>query len=855
MPRGQRRKFKLQVTLSKVISRELTRRVRKKSIEPDIINQAALVSPRQIRDVLTPVASELIHSACHDSGCSGSHSNVASRDQKENIQHDNDSEYINIIEDDSISSKKIRCREIKSSDATSRFDEHQIDASRLRECVVEEKRLLQSSSKSRGLQVPMELEIEESRESNADNPKILCVHNDSISTGDKSSSKFKECNADGILDQNSAYASDKSSLTSFNSVSLKLHIGDMVHVTKEKHSKFGLQGMITKLTACFVYFKETTTNTTIQIKRDFVTRIAPEAPTSPLHSTSSSTNFFSVRPINDTSNNKTTSVTIHSRNQMMVCDILKPGDYVRVSKEKHPKYGSHGFIERKTNCFAFVKDSETSNTFRIKPEFLSLDSLSESGDTQETKISFNSAIQHECQQPLTGITHEVHNEATLELKNKTEGTEGRIKVKELHAKHGGKFGTIQRKTQLFHFVTFDEDSSKEVRIKSHFLTRLDGSNEIDVCNNAPINYRNSAIFDIQSWAVPPIPDNNKLKFGNFPIERVVVSMKQALDLDCVFKLIWNGRWKKVVFELDPKKNNELPIRDFTTCRTEGWELYYAEVDKTKVRGQHHGMFNQPKTVTAYYVQTEGPNVESVDLLQRELLLGDFSTLPSRKVWDRRHLSLSPAKKIDGQYALFQVGSSDIEMIDDVGTTGCGFIEEGYMAQLLGGNPTATRALAIQVRIHVPSKGIFKGMLMRKRGMARGRIELNESLQKVPPSKILEDGLKDGFITIKQMFPSDSSKQVDRIMTGAKMVTKTFTKGLKNGTECKFPPMVARIWEALNVPVDKIENYLSVSKYPANLRHSCQFVCALLFSDDPNRSPHILVSPLPPLNSRRGCRCC
>ncbi len=140
-------------------------------------------------------------------------------------------------------------------------------------------------------------------------------------------------------------------------------------------------------------------------------------------------------------------------------------------------------------------------------------------------------------------------------------------------------------------------------------------------------------------------------------------------------------------------------------------------------------------------------------------------------------------------------------------------------------------------------------------MARGRIELNESLQKVPPSKILEDGLKDGFITIKQMFPSDSSKQVDRIMTGAKMVTKTFTMGLKNGTECKFPPMVARIWEALNVPVDKIENYLSVSKYPANLRHSCQFVCALLFSDDPNRSPHILVSPLPPLNSRRGCRCC
>jgi len=143
--------------------------------------------------------------------------------------------------------------------------------------------------------------------------------------------------------------------------------------------------------------------------------------------------------------------------------------------------------------------------------------------------------------------------------------------------------------------------------------------------------------------------------------------------------------------------------------------------------------------------------------------------------------------------------------------------------------------------------------MRKRGMTGGRIELNESLQKVSPSQILEDGLKDGFITIKQAFPSDSCNQVDRIMTGTKMVTKTFTKGLRNGTECKFPTMVARVWEALNVPVDKITRYLSMSKSPANLRHSCECVYALLFSKF--KFDHLIFSSFPLLNCRRGCWCC
>mmetsp|Transcript_10284 Transcript_10284/g.22033 ORF Transcript_10284/g.22033 Transcript_10284/m.22033 type:complete len:907 (+) Transcript_10284:144-2864(+) len=906
MPRRQWRKSRSQFTLRKVIGRELTRRFRKKIVDPDNVNQAAQISPEQVLDVLTPVASELIRSAWDDSSFGfsvGSQSNqgvsrrsiqpnaptnsdstattTVFRDQKQNIQCGNDSKHINIIEDDSIGSKKktFQGRKGASSDAANQFGEQQlIDVNKSRECILGDEQVLQSPpKKSQGLHGPMEPEIEGAEEINAGPPRILYIQNDSTFSGDASSSKsstsvsaaskemqdpqepmglggglleFKKITEEvpEIIDFQIS-TGDRSASKSSNPVPLELQIGDMVRVTKKNHVKFGLEGIITKQTACFVYFRESTTNSIIQIKRDFVTRIANETPASPCHSTISYTTFFSANAMNDTAYNSTTSLEVESRKQVMVDDILKPGDYVRVSKEKHPKCGTHGFIERITICFAFVNDSETRNTFRIKPEFLSLCS----NDTQETKMNSTLYLKQERQHPLTDITHEVHKKATSNLKNKTEGTEGRVKVKESHAKHGGKFGTIQRKTQHFHFVKFDENPSKEVRVKSRFLTHLDSLHELDMGNDAQINSRTGAIFDIQSWEVPPIPDENRLTFGNFPIERVVVSTKQELDVDCVFKLIWNGRWKKVIFELDPKKNNELPKREFTTCRSEGWELYYAEVDKTKVRGQHLGMYHQPKTVTAYYVQTEGRNMESVDLLQRELLLGDFSTLSSRKVWDRRHLSLSPAKKIHGQYAIFQVASRDIEMVDDVGTTGCGFIEEGYMEELLGGNTAATRALAIQVRIHVPSKGIFKGMLMRKRGMTGGRIELNESLQKVSPSQILEDGLKDGFITIKQAFPSDSCNQVDRIMTGTKMVTKTFTKGLRNGTECKFPTMVARVWEALNVPVDKITRYLSMSKSPANLRHSCECVYALLFSKF--KFDHLIFSSFPLLNCRRGCWCC
>lgn len=73
MPRGQRRKSRPQLTLRKVIGRELTRRFRKKSVDPDNINQAAQISPEQVLGVLTPVASEFIRSAWDDSsfGSSG----------------------------------------------------------------------------------------------------------------------------------------------------------------------------------------------------------------------------------------------------------------------------------------------------------------------------------------------------------------------------------------------------------------------------------------------------------------------------------------------------------------------------------------------------------------------------------------------------------------------------------------------------------------------------------------------------------------------------------------------------------------------------------------------------------------
>jgi len=175
-----------------------------------------------------------------------------------------------------------------------------------------------------------------------------------------------------------------------------------------------------------------------------------------------------------------------------------------------------------------------------------------------------------------------------------------------------------------------------------------------------------------------------------------------------------------------------------------------------------------------------------------------------------------------------IAASDLNMIDDIGTVGCGFISEQYLEELLGNNAEAKRALGIQVRIFVPTRGIFKGMLMRKRNVVGEPIELNDSLRKVAPSR-KDDASDNGTIVIKRIFPStDNFQGVGRLFQNpedlrkkkSRPITKSFKEGIKKGKACKLSPMHTRILEGLGVPNEMTKQYTrNFKNNPEHLRHT------------------------------------
>ena len=90
--------------------------------------------------------------------------------------------------------------------------------------------------------------------------------------------------------------------------------------------------------------------------------------------------------------------------------------------------------------------------------------------------------------------------------------------------------------------------------------------------------------------------------------------------------------------------------------------------------------------------------------------------PPSKVWARHKHFISPATKYDKEYAIKPIVASNLAMIEDDGTVGCCFIAEQYPEDLLGNNASAKHTLSIQLRMFVPTRGVFKRMLMRKGGV-------------------------------------------------------------------------------------------------------------------------------------------
>ena len=139
------------------------------------------------------------------------------------------------------------------------------------------------------------------------------------------------------------------------------------------------------------------------------------------------------------------------------------------------------------------------------------------------------------------------------------------------------------------------------------------------------------------------------------------------------------------------------------------------------------------------------------------------------------------------HAIFFLKRSYFEEIEDFGQDGCGFICEKFLIQLLGGTEDVRKsALAIQVRIIIPSLGIFKGMLCRKKMTNEAKFQLPTSMKKVGASKKSDRIEDEACLLINRIHSNSTNQAIGRILDPAlPNPTSSFYQDLKRK---KLSPM-------------------------------------------------------------------
>ena len=518
------------------------------------------------------------------------------------------------------------------------------------------------------------------------------------------------------------------------------------------------------------------------------------------------------------------------------------GDRVRVVKKGHKKYGRSGIIVKQTKCYVFFEEDSKKETIKIYPSSLALESGASTGSDELSSIESKESSSLPSLRPnhissTTTISRSrrsvTHSNATSESSPLEKPTDFALKssvtVVDTHTLYAGKVGTVTRHTAKFVVLVFKESPNKECRISPKFLIRnnssIDTADSISTMNtaNSEVNSNrvtrsqsnNNAIHNSGSLAVPTT--SSPFGFGR-TLEKICFGDSNKLLNESAFVKIFPKHLKVEM----PLTKNQGDLPQTMIHDNQELQLYYAEVSKDNSSG---ATYNKQQKVIAYYVSVD-------NLREHEEMMGDFATLPPNKVWARRKHFLSPAIKLKAtkQYGVLSITSNDVTMQPDMGTVGCGFICEEYLEDLLGNNLDSKRALGIQIRIFIPTVGVFKGMLLRKRNVVGAPIQLNESLRKVGPST-MEGASDTGYIVIKNIFPSTDNLKVGRVFHDSHSIRtnrllkplselKTFKESLRKERSCRLSPMHLRLLMGLGVSNETIDKYKKeYKKDPEKLCHT------------------------------------
>lgn len=166
------------------------------------------------------------------------------------------------------------------------------------------------------------------------------------------------------------------------------------------------------------------------------------------------------------------------------------------------------------------------------------------------------------------------------------------------------------------------------------------------------------------------------------------------------------------------------------------------------------------------------------------------------------------KAVDGDsHVQYCVHDSIFEDVEESGHTGCGFIDPEFLEKILG-QVDGARTNSIQVRLFIPRKGVYKGMLMKKRMDPNSPVKvlLPESMKKVPPST--RPSSEYGSICICKA-GTDPSKKC--ILLG-KLLNREFRRKTLDKQDLKLrldakkegEGMITRLFKHYGVPVEDMK---------------------------------------------------
>eukprot|EP00978_Attheya_sp_CCMP212_P009034 scaffold21264_cov42-Attheya_sp.AAC.3 len=381
-------------------------------------------------------------------------------------------------------------------------------------------------------------------------------------------------------------------------------------------------------------------------------------------------------------------------------------------------------------------------------------------------------------------------------------------------KYKGKRGEVTKITEKMVSVLIDGVGLR--RIYQTSIGRYNSTGDTDSIERSALSPKaGTTTPETKNGEEWRLPDSSKggTQFGRRTIVKVRLERSNnSKPPDTILSFMFEKRLKIVDIPLNKDEADE-PYDSFVEENGSRYELISAKVQNDG--DVNSGQYFSPKRVRLQYVQVSGPDLETLDLKEELLRLADFAALSPCKAMARLELLQSPAYKFSKKDPGIRfLKATDFCLIPEAGNEGSGFISEEFLVNLLGGGVAAKRCLQIQVRLVIPSMGLFKGTLVCKRVTNGPPIELPPSMQKVGPS-LTNDSDERAFLLITQggAHPNSTNQNVGRLLDPE---LKDPPKSFKPK---KLSDMIPRLWRALGVPKETCDEYVKKSMHRRNLNHA------------------------------------